>query len=83
MSAEPLHGQVIEETEGMRAERAPTPIEQERQRRAERARAEAAERWEHGVREHGLLPLMQVVEERSSSRRFCPSSSVGASYSRA
>jgi hypothetical protein len=42
---------------------APRPNEVERCR-DEIARAEAAARWERGVREHGLLSLMQIVEQR-------------------
>jgi hypothetical protein len=69
MRAEPEHGTVREEMpEERQALEAPppppAPIEQERQRRAERARVAAAARWERGVREHGLLPLMEIVEQR-------------------
>lgn len=42
----------------------PTPIEEERARRAEADRAAAAERWERGCRAHGLWALLETVEQR-------------------
>jgi hypothetical protein len=61
-------GEVREETEAeyeARHRPAPlTPIAVERERRAEIARVEAAARWDRGIREHGLAPLMEQVQRR-------------------
>lgn len=65
------HGRVIQERpeetaayEARQRPAPPTPIQTERARRAEAAQAEAAARWDGGVRTYGLAPLMALVEQR-------------------